>query len=92
MRREMLARMVTVSGHRGPGALKPLRPSSRQAHFKRVKPAVGAAGPVAVDAAQSALEGAAEDVVQNLAFGARAARALLATPPPPPPPSLCSSR
>ena len=38
VRRGMLARMVTVSGHRGPGALKPLR----------LKPVVGAAGPVAV--------------------------------------------
>ena len=38
--------------------------------------------------AQDVAEGAAED----LAFGARAARALLATPLPPPPPSLCSSR
>ena len=44
------------------------------------------------DAAQDAAENAAEDVAQDLAFGARAARALLATPPPPPPPSLCSSR
>ena len=44
------------------------------------------------DAAQGVLEDVAEDVVQDLAFGARAARALLATPPPPPPPSLCSSR
>ena len=33
VRRSMLARMVTVSGHRGPVALKPLRPSSRQAPF-----------------------------------------------------------
>ena len=33
-----------------------------------------------------------QNVAQDLAFGARAARALLATPPPPPPPSLCSSR
>jgi len=33
---------------------------------------------------------AAQDVAQNLAFGARAARALLATPPPPP--YSCSSR
>jgi len=31
-------------------------------------------------------------VAQDLAFGARAALALLATPPPPPPPSLRSSR
>jgi len=44
------------------------------------------------DAAQDVAEDVAEDVAQDLAFGARAARALLATPPPPPPPSLCSSR
>ena len=48
------------------------------------------------DAAQGVLVGAAEDVpqdvAQDLAFGARAARALITTPPPPPPPSLCSSR
>jgi len=45
------------------------------------------------DAAQDVAEDVAEDVAQHLAFGARAARALLATPPPPPPPpSLCSSR
>ena len=44
------------------------------------------------DAAQGVLEDVAEDVVQDLAFGARAARALLATPPLPPLPSLCSSR
>ena len=31
-------------------------------------------------------------MAQDLGFGARAARALLASPPPPPPPSLCSSR
>ena len=47
------------------------------------------------DAAQDVAEGAAgdvpPDVAQDLAFGARAARALLATPPPPPPP-LRSSR
>ena len=48
VRRDMLARVVAVSGHRGPGALKPLRPSSRQAPFKGLKPAVGVAGPVAV--------------------------------------------
>jgi len=89
VRRDMLARMVTVSGHQGPGALKPLRrcttrakpslrsfnlkignlepqdaqvwsrarptrpartvsSSSRQAPYERLKPAVGAAGPVAV--------------------------------------------
>ena len=44
------------------------------------------------DAAQGVLEDVPQDVTQDLAFGARAARALLATPPPPPPPSLCSSR
>ena len=33
LRHGMLARVVTVSGHRGPGALKPLRPSSREAPF-----------------------------------------------------------
>jgi len=33
VRRDMLARVVAVSGHRGPGALKPLRQSSRQAPF-----------------------------------------------------------
>jgi len=43
------------------------------------------------DAAQGIAESVAEGVVQDLAFGARAARALLAMPPPPPPPSLCSS-
>ena len=36
--------------------------------------------------------GGRQDVAQDLAFGARAARALIATTPPPPPPSLCSSR
>jgi len=41
---------------------------------------------------KDAAKGVAEDVAQDLAFGARAARALLATPPPPPPQSLCSSR
>jgi len=48
------------------------------------------------DAAQNVAEGVTEDVpqdvAQDLAFGARAARALLATPPPLPPPYLCSSR
>ena len=44
------------------------------------------------DAAQGASEEVPQDVTQDLAFGARAARALVATPPPPPPPSLCSSR
>jgi len=33
-----------------------------------------------------------QDVAQDLSFGARAARALLAMPPPPLPPSLRSSR
>ena len=43
--------------------------------------------------AEGAAEGVPKDVAQDLAFGARAAHALLATPPPPPPPpSLCSSR
>ena len=42
------------------------------------------------DAAQDVSKNVAEDVVQDVAFGARAARALLAMPPPPP--SLCSSR
>ena len=48
------------------------------------------------DAAQGVAEGVAvnipQDVAQEVAFGARAVRALLASPPPPPPPSLCSSR
>ena len=47
--------------------------------------------PAAQDVADSAAEDAPNDVAQDLAFGDRAARALLATPPPPPP-SLCSSR
>jgi len=42
------------------------------------------------DAAKGVVEDASQDVAQDLGFGARAARALLATPPPPP--SLCSSR
>ena len=37
------------------------------------------------DAAQGAAKDVPLDVAQDLAFGARAARALLATPPPPPP-------
>ena len=41
--------------------------------------------------AEGVAEGAAKDVPQDAAFGARAARALLATPPPLPP-SLRSSR
>ena len=44
------------------------------------------------DAAQGIAEDVPQDVAQDLAFGARAARALIATPPPPPPPSWCSSR
>ena len=45
------------------------------------------------DAAQGAVEDVLQYVAQDLAFGARAARALLATPPPPPPClCLCSSR
>jgi len=42
--------------------------------------------------AQGVAEDVPQDAAQELAFGARATRALLATPPPPPPPSLCSSR
>ena len=41
------------------------------------------------DAAQGAVEDVPPDVAQELGFGARAARALLATPPPPPP-CLCA--
>jgi len=44
------------------------------------------------DAAQGVAEDVPQDFAQHLGFGARAVRALLATPPPPPPPSLCSSR
>ena len=44
------------------------------------------------DAGQDLTKDVPKDVAQDLAFGARAARALLATPPPPLPPSLCSSR
>ena len=43
------------------------------------------------DAAQGVVEDVPRDVAQDLAFGARAARALLATPPPPPP-CLCAVR
>jgi len=50
------------------------------------KHAKGAAQVFAEDVA----EGVTRDLAQDLAFGARAARALLATPPPPP--FLCSSR
>ena len=46
------------------------------------------------DAAQDVGEGVAlgvpQDVAQELAFGARAALAFLASPPTPPPPPLCS--
>ena len=42
------------------------------------------------DATQGVVEDVPQYVAQDLALGARAARALLATPPPPP--SLCSSR
>ena len=38
------------------------------------------------DAAQGVAEDVPQDVAQDLAFGARAARALPASPPPPPPP------
>jgi len=44
------------------------------------------------DAGQNTAEDVSQDEAQDLALGARAARALLATPPPPSPPSLCSSR
>jgi len=43
------------------------------------------------DAAQGAAEDVPRDVAQDLAFGARAEGALLATPPPPPP-CLCAVR
>ena len=43
------------------------------------------------DAAQDAVEDVPQDVAQDLGFGARAARALLATPPPPPH-CLCAAR
>jgi len=42
--------------------------------------------------AEGVAEGVRQVVAQDLGFGARAARALIATPPPPPPPSLCISR
>ena len=45
----------------------------------------------AKDAAQGVVEDVPQDVAQDLGFGARAARALLATPPPPPP-CLCAVR
>ena len=41
--------------------------------------------------AQGVVEDVTQDVAQDLGFGARAARALLATPPPPPP-CLCAVR
>jgi len=44
------------------------------------------------DAAQCVAKDVPQDMAQDLGFGARATRALLATPPPPPPPSLCSLR
>ena len=44
------------------------------------------------DTAQGVVEDVPQYVAQDLAFEARAARALPATPPPPPPLSLCSSR
>ena len=43
------------------------------------------------DEAQGVAEDVPQGVVQELAFRARAARALIATLPPPPPPSWCSS-
>ena len=43
------------------------------------------------DVAQGVAEDVPQDAAQDLAFGARAAHALLATPPPPQPLSLCSS-
>jgi len=43
------------------------------------------------DAVQGAAEDVTKDVAQDLAFGAWAARAFLATPPPPPP-YLCAVR
>ena len=45
----------------------------------------------AKDAAQGVVEDVPQDVAQDLGFGARAARALIATPPPLPP-CLCTSR
>ena len=44
------------------------------------------------DAAEDVAEDVPQDVTQDLGFGARAARALIATPTAPPPPSLCISR
>jgi len=43
-------------------------------------------------AAQGVAEDVPQDVAQDFAFGAEAARTLLATPSPLPPPSLRSSR
>ena len=51
-----------------------------------------AAEDVAKDVPQDVAKNVPQDVAQDLAFGARAVRALLATSPPLPPPSLCSSR
>ena len=45
----------------------------------------------AQDVAENVKEDVPQDTAQDSAFGARAARALLATPPSPPPPSLSSS-
>ena len=44
------------------------------------------------DAALGVAGDVPQDVAQDLGFGARAARALIATPPPPPLSSLCISR
>jgi len=44
------------------------------------------------DEAQGVAGDVPQDVAQELAFGARAARAILASPPPSLPLSLCSSR
>ena len=41
---------------------------------------------------QDVAEDVPQKAAQDLAFGDRAARALVAMPLPPPPPSLCSSR
>jgi len=49
----------------------------------------GVAQDMAQDVAQDMAQDVAQDVAQDLAFGARAARALLATPPPLPQPRLC---
>ena len=44
------------------------------------------------DTAQGVVEDVPQYVAQDLAFEARAARAIPATPPPPPPPCLCAVR